>query len=69
MQQTLTRVALIRDMDWYQSPETRCKYVHVRLDAASMRHTVSGNRSHSMPLTFNAIAASLLLTDLQYQVA
>ena len=37
-------------------PETRCKYVHVRSDVASMRHTVSSNGSHSMPLTVNGTA-------------
>jgi hypothetical protein len=46
----------IRDMEWTPSPETRCKYVHVRSDAASMRHTVSGDGVHSMPLTVNGTA-------------
>ena len=45
-----------RDMNWNPSPETRCKYIHVRSDAASMRHTVSGNGYHSMPLTVNGAA-------------
>ena len=46
-------------MKWDLSPETCCKYVHVRSDAASMRHTVSGNRSHFMPLTVNGTAVTL----------
>ena len=49
----------IRDMNWNPSPETRCKYIHVRSDAASMRHTVSGNRSHFMPLTINGTVVML----------
>ena len=48
----------IRDMNWNPSPETRCKYVHVSSDAASMRHTVSGNGYHSMPLTVNGTAVT-----------
>ena len=28
----------IREMNWGSSPETRCKYVHVRSDAASDHH-------------------------------
>ena len=38
----------VRDMYWIRLPETRCKYFHVRSDAASMRHTVSGNRIQFM---------------------
>ena len=53
----------IRGMNWNLSSETRCKYVHVRSDAASMRHTVSGNRSHFMPLTVNETAVVL---NIQY---
>ena len=48
----------IRDMKWNPLPETRCKYIHVRSDAASMRHTVSGSGFHSMPLTVNGTAVS-----------
>ena len=29
-------------MNWNPLPETSCEYVHVRSDAASVRHTVSG---------------------------
>jgi hypothetical protein len=52
----------IRDMNWKLLPETRCKYVHVRSDAASMRHTVSGNEFHSMPLTVNGTAVIFVIT-------
>ena len=45
-------------MNWDPLPETRCKYIHVRSDAASMRHTVSGNESHFMPLTVNGTAVN-----------
>jgi len=38
----------VRDMNWIRLPETHCKYFHVRSDAASMRHTVSGNRIQFM---------------------
>ena len=46
------------------SPETRCKYVHVRSDAASMRHTVSDNGSHSMSLTVNGTAVKSIIKSL-----
>ena len=48
----------IRDMNWKPLPETRCKYVHVRSDAASVLHTVSGNGSQSMHLTVNGTAVT-----------
>ena len=51
-------------MNWDPLPETRCKYIHVRSDAASMRHTVSGNGSHFMPLTVNGTAVKI---NNQYQ--
>ena len=56
---TLSRIVYIyniRDINWNPLPETRCKYVHVRSNAASMRHTVSGDEFHSMPLTVNGAA-------------
>ena len=43
-------------MNWKLLPETRCKYIHVRSDAASMRHTVSGNSFQSMPSEVNGTA-------------
>ncbi len=49
-------ICTIRDMNWRPSPETRCKYVHVRSDAASLRHTVSGNGLQFIPLTVNVTA-------------
>ena len=55
-------VVLIRDMNWDPLPETRCKYVHVRSETASMRHTASGNGSHSMHLTVNGTAVKSFIT-------
>ena len=46
----------IRDMDRWQFPETRCKYIHVSSDAASMRHAVSGNSYQSTSLLVNGTA-------------
>jgi hypothetical protein len=36
-------------MGWQLLPETCCKYFPVRSNAASMRHTVSGNSCQPMP--------------------
>jgi len=37
---TITGTIDSGDMNWGSSTMTRCKYIHVRSDAASMRHTV-----------------------------
>jgi hypothetical protein len=42
-----------RDMNWRLLLETRCKYIHVRSNAASMRHTVSSNSLQFMTLRVN----------------
>ena len=43
-------------MNWQPPPVTRCKYVHVRSDAASMRHTVTGGGRQLMSLIVSGTA-------------
>jgi hypothetical protein len=54
-------------MNWNPSPETHYKYVHVRSDAASMRHTVTGDGSHSMSLRVNGTAVISYIQIIEVQ--
>ena len=46
-------------MNWQPPPVTRCKYVRVRSDAASMRHTATGSGHQFMSLIVNGTAVIL----------
>ena len=51
-------------MNWQPPPVTRCKYFHVRSDAASMRHTVTGGGRQPMSLIVSGTAVMRLIKTL-----
>ena len=50
-------------MNWQPPPVTRCKYFHVRSDAASMRHTVTGGGRQLMSLIVSGTAVKKYLKN------
>jgi hypothetical protein len=50
-------------MNWKLLPEARCKYIHVRSTAASMRQSASGNSFQPMSLTVHGSAMNFRIIN------